>query len=386
MILTRLSAALPWALLLYVAAAFVLPTEPASALVFYVAILPTLAACLITGPRPGWEGGALPLSFGLIAWSGCTLLWGTDDGHRSLKFLGATLATACFVLAAANGLRHAGQRRLMANTLVAFGAGNAVFSVALTLLTNPHAQRPGGWGITAHPILGAAVMSVAYLTALAQGLPHPLKNWDRLAAAAVMAVFIAMTESRGPILAAGVATVFLCAVGPWRWGLLALGAAAGAGWWALPARLQHHSTAVLVARGSSHRFEIWRYTAKLIEGRPLIGHGLAANLHLNVFDAGNGDETITFPHDLYLSLLFYSGLIGLGLFAALACLLTWRLWQGRGTAEFPWLAALWINLLLVGLTDLGQITKGPGTLTLTLWLPICLIAAAYPTRWRPVPS
>jgi TM2 domain-containing membrane protein YozV len=48
--------------------------------------------------------------------------------------------------------------------------------------------------------------------------------------------------------------------------------------------------------------------------------------------------------------------------------------------------ALWLNLLVAGLTDMGQITKGPGPLWLIVWLPIGLIAGAYPTRWRPAPS
>jgi hypothetical protein len=48
--------------------------------------------------------------------------------------------------------------------------------------------------------------------------------------------------------------------------------------------------------------------------------------------------------------------------------------------EFPVLAALLIDALLAGLTDLGQITKGPGPMWIILWLPVMLAMTADATR------
>jgi O-antigen ligase len=367
-------------MLAFVAAAFLLPSEPAYALIFYCTVLATLAARVWRGFRPDWRDPVILLALALIVWSGLTLLWGQDDGHRRFRFLGDTLATLCFVAGMAAVFPDHALRRRLGLVLIVAGGVNAVFSIGLNLITHPHDPRLHGWGATTHPILGAAVMAVAYLTALARGLAQPRHHWPALAAAFVMAWFILLTESRGPLLAAGIATVFLCAAGPWRLRAFAGLAAACAIWAALPVSVRQHSEKLLAARGSSHRFEIWTYTGHLIEGRPILGHGLAANLHLDV-----GDQ-ITFPHNLYLSLLFYSGLIGFGLFAALAAVLSRRLILARADAEFPWLMALWLNLLVAGLTDMGQITKGPGPLWLIVWLPIGLIAGAYPTRWRPAPS
>ena len=114
----------------------------------------------------------------------------------------------------------------------------------------------------------------------------------------------------------------------------------------------------------------------MIRQRPIFGHGLAANLHLHVGDARTGDW-ITFPHDLYLSLLFYSGIVGFGLFAALAAVVSWRLARRLPASwtdiEWAWLAALWLFVLVAGLTDLGQITKGPGPMWFIVWLPLGLV-------------
>src|SRR5277367_4526484 len=83
------------ALFLFLGACFLLPTGPAYALVFYLAVLPSLAW------RPSWppRDPAFWLGAALILWSGLTLLWGRDDGGRSLRFAVATACTAVFWVA-----------------------------------------------------------------------------------------------------------------------------------------------------------------------------------------------------------------------------------------------------------------------------------------------
>jgi O-antigen ligase len=372
----RLSAWLPGALLVFVAAGFLLPKEPAYALVFYVCVLPCLVARLAVAPRPDLRDPARILAVCLVVWSGLTLLWGVDDGHRSLRFGVASVCTLGFLLTLLLTLEDAASRDRLGSALVAGGAVNAVWSIAVFVITHPVYPRLRGWGATTHEILGAAVMTVPALTALARGLAPvvPVRvRTANLAAFGIMAVFILLTESRGPLVAGCAALLFLCAVSVWRVRAFACLAALIAIWAALPRAARQHSEAVLVQRGSSHRFEVWEYTLGLIRDRPLFGHGLAANLHLDVGDV------ITFPHDLYLSLLFYSGVVGFSLFVCLALLLTWRLalrarrqWRDP---EWAWMAALWIDVLMVGLTDLGQITKGPGPMWFIVWLPVGLLLA-----------
>ena len=373
-----LSSWLPYAFLVFVAAAFVLPNGPSYALVFYAAVLPCLFARLATGSGPALRDPARALALALVVWSGLTLLWGQDDGHRVWRFAGDSLASAAFVLTMLAVLGEAWVREALARVLVFAGAANAAFAIAVFVITHPIFPRLTGWGATSHPILGAAVMAVAGLTALARALVAEAPVRQRtaaLAAALVMAAFILMTESRGPLLAVSLGVLFLCAASAWRVRAFAGLAALAGGWFSLPPAARQHGAAVLVERGSSHRFEIWEYTLGLIRDRPLLGHGLAANLHFVVGDARR--DVLTFPHDLYLSLLFYSGLVGLLIFVGLALVLTWRLLRAgrQHNPEWAWLCALWINVLVVGLTDLGQITKGPGPIWFIVWLPVVLVMA-----------
>ena len=360
--------ALRAALLVFATAAFLLPTEPAYAMVFYVLVLPATAAAAWRY-RAGSSDPGVVLGCLLILWSACTLLWGHDDGHRSLRFAAGAACTLLFFAGSVQGWRNAPEwRRRLATVLIWAGAANAVLSVALGPFEPQNGDRLHGWGVTSHPILGASVMAAGYLAALTRVLGERPCRAANAAACAAMAVFILLTESRGPLLAASVATLFLCAAGPWRWRALAFAAACTATWSLLPQSFRHHQASVLVARGASHRFEIWHRTLQMIAAHPLLGNGLAANLDL---------PGMTFPHDLYLSVLFYSGAVGLLLFLGLAGAVTLRLWDGRRAPgpDWLWAVSLSINAALSGLTDLGQITKGPGPMWFIVWLPVALALA-----------
>ena len=366
--LDRLRAALPRALpvvlVAFVASAFLLPSGPAYALVFYIAVLPVAvptvwrSACK---PALGWG-----LAAGLIAWSGLTLLWGHDDGHRSARFAIDAVMTLVFVAALAESFRAPAARRALMTALIWSGAANAILSLILSAAVPQHTERLHGWGATSHPILGASVMIVAYLAGVCRTLAERRRRGANLAASVAMAAFLLATESRGPLLAAALATLFLCAAGPWRWRALGTLAAVAIAWRLLPGALRNHQANMLVSRGSSHRFEIWDRTLQLIAQRPLFGHGLASNLDL---------PGITFPHDLYLSVLFYSGAVGFLLFAWLVAWVFRALWAGRAehAPEWLWMVAIWIAVLVAGLTDLGQITKGPGAMWFIFWLPVGVV-------------
>jgi O-antigen ligase len=357
--------------LAFLAACFALPTEAAFSLVFYVTVLP------VAWSKSGRAASSPAewLAFALIVWSGLTLLWGEGDSRRTMAFALATACTLVFFLAQRAVLADASSRRQVATLLVWAGAANAVWSIGRGIVLHSIAPQLLGWGVTHHPILGASVMSVCMLTALIRVASEARLRWVNTAAFTVMAAFILLTESRGPLLAASLGTLVIGLGGPWR---------RRTGFCIMtlcillmrePLAWRQHQIGILTARGMHQRPEIWLRTLALIRERPLFGHGLAANLDL---------PGVTFPHDLALGVLFYSGAIGFALFAALIIGVTRLLFRIVPLADRVWLAGLWVSALVSGLTDLGQITKGPGALWLIFWLPAGLILA-YPTRIRPAP-
>jgi O-antigen ligase len=386
---------LPPALLVFALAAFALPTEAAFSLAFYVCVVPLAVLTAAAGawrrlktasvpgapPNDAVSHTGLVLALALVLWSGLTLIWGEGDPLRTLRFLVSTVATACFVWAAWQVLVLPGIHRRLATWVIGAGAANAAFVLLFNAPALLRGDRILGWGVTRQPILGGSVMAVACLTAIARLSPDwPQDNVSRgsrkmvsrtalVAAIVVMAGFILAMQSRGVLVGFTGGTLLLGWM-IWRWRILLT---IPAFYLALaPPEVRDRADQMLLARGTSHRPEIWAAAWHQILRRPIFGHGLAANLPIG---------PTGFPHDLYLSLLFYSGAAGLLLFAALGVVVTLRLvWAPLGPVR-AWGMGLWANALLAGLTDFGQITKGPGPLWFILWLPVVL-ALSLPARLR----
>lgn len=358
----KLSGMLPAALLLSLVSAFTLETEAAYAAVFYVAVPCSLVLARPQLPR---DLGAR-LAATLIVWSALTLLWGDGGRVRTLRFALSAAATLVLLLALIEGLAMPARRHCLAEIFTGLAAASAAvalvrFLVAPSVVGRLDTPRLHGWGVTAPPVPGAAVTAMALVTALyvARG-EH--RRWALLAAS-VLAADLVLTKSRGPILAAAVSITFLLVTaGQWR-RALAGACIAGLGWLLLPAQLRGG----YIRAWEPGRLPVWQQTLREITERPLFGHGLGANLA-----SGPGSDA-SFPHNLFLSLLFYSGAVGLALFCGLIALLAARLWQVRAEAETSWIAALGLTGLLAGLTDLGQITQGPGPTWLLIWLPVGLV-------------
>jgi O-antigen ligase len=346
--------------LLFFLSCFLLPTEAAFSLVFYAAVLPFIR-------RPVWPPWP---ATALIAWSGLTLLWGEGDAHRVFAFGLGAVCTLAYMVALQAMLGETTMRRRVGTLLIWAGTVNALWSIGRGVILHTMAPQLLGWGVTHHPILGASVMAVCLLTALIRALAEPRLRWAHAAACVVMTAFILLTEARGPLLAAAVGALVIGLGGPWRgrafFALVCLSVALHRE----PESWRRHQVSVLMDRGLHDRPAIWRRTLELIAQRPLFGHGLAANLD---------QPGASFPHDLALGVLFYSGAVGFALFASLLVTVARRLIRMKAGAERLWLTALCANALVAGLTDLGQITKGPGALWLIFWLPVGLVLA-YPTR------
>ena len=139
-------------MLLSVAAAFLLPTEAAYALVFYLIVPPCLVAAAIAGPRALARGLGSWLAVALILWSGLTLLWGVDETHRTPRFALGAAATLAFVAAVAMCARDAAWRRRLGTMLIVLGAVSAAACVARFLVDPPFTlptdtPRLRGWGL-----------------------------------------------------------------------------------------------------------------------------------------------------------------------------------------------------------------------------------------------
>jgi len=337
-------------LLAVIGAGFVLAPEPVWAMSFYLLVLPGQLWRLRQARWRLTTGEAVALA--LIAWLGVATVWDRNgSGHALWLFnAGCTLA---FVLACGEV-----RPRDLAGVVIVGGGINAGLAIVRHAVSGGVEPRMPGWAETRQPILGAAIIGVMVLLAVARAL-EGRRVWAYGSAALLGLGFIGLTGSRGPMLATGLALAVLVGATRLRhlgWLLAAAMAAAAA----VPAAWWHTA----LARGGSHRTEIWAQTLAVMARAPgwavWIGLGPGATI---------GRPGEDFPHNLLLSTAFYGGLVGLALLLVLLGLVARAAWRGP---ERPLRLALLVLVLGVGMTDLSNLAKGPSPMWLVVWVPLLL--------------
>ncbi|MGC8537247.1 MAG: O-antigen ligase family protein [Rhizomicrobium sp.] len=344
------------------------PSEPAGSLLFYLLVPAFLARRIGKGWRPPWHEPTVSLGLALILWSTICLAWDHDpsgcDPSRLLWLLDA-FCTLVFFLAWLATDADLPSRAWLVPALLVGGAGNALFAIVRHLLFDPAGVRMWGWGITGQPVPGSAIMAVLFVVALDRfirfdrrtALPH-------LAAMILFALFMILSNSRGPVLAVTLATAYRLSRERWQIAAsLGLAAITGSvGLFAIAPHWAHNLLTNDFQRGTDLHVTIWRAALAAIAHRPVLGYGPAARLPINI-----PGLPYPFPHDLYLSTLFYSGAVGLVLLA----LLVVAIFRGVNRLA-PVYAAICLVPLVAGFTDLSQLIKGPSAIWFVFWVPILL--------------
>ncbi|MBC7636383.1 MAG: O-antigen ligase family protein [Acetobacteraceae bacterium] len=346
-------------------AGFAIVPNPSWAMLFYLAILPGAGLRLARGADWPDDLGAR-LGVALIFWFTLTTLWDSMAGAHLIWVWNGACTLGLFITALATLREDAAARDKLLMVLIIGGLVNAVLAIGMFL--HAPSDRMTGWAETRHPILGASIIGGSVV--LATG--HMLRGQQRAVMAATIAsglLFIVLTGSRGPLIAIGGALVMLlAALRPRVLAGAALGlmGALGAVFVASPGNLQA-AFARAMERGWSNRLEIWDISLGKIAQTPIFGSGPATLLDRP------GEN---FPHNLVLSTWLYSGLIGVMLLLALLAFAARAAWSDADRIMRWTLLALLLHLALSGLTDLSQVTKGPGPMWYILWLPIVLALSA----------
>ena len=367
----------------FLIAAFFIPSQPAWAMLFYLVGLPLTLARLNRDPELDWRSPQVILSGLLIVWSLLTMTWGWHESPKAARTFGEILAAICTGAFFLGLLVSLDDEPRMADALcwifIIYGATNAAIAFAMNFaIYRTDFQRFDGWAITRHQILGSMIFGQCYLFALDRSLREPRwRLWTALAGAVCLA-FIIMTGSRGPLAAAIIASAFLLIGLTKRSGLLLLVApvfcaiVAGLVMWFRPGLFRAVADQ-LWGRGASYRPQIWSFTLNRVAEHLWIGHGPAAELGMPRIRAGL--EAYSFPHSFYLSALFYGGVVGLVLLLAVLGFTSVKLLGNAIRTGSPIVLALWVNVLIGGLTDLGQVADGPVHIWLIFWVPLTLASS-----------
>ena len=234
-----------------------------------------------------------------------------------------------------------------------------------------------------NPIPIGNLYSVAALIALWQYFQHDTTSRLKIICGfcyLLTALAIVITTQRGPLLGlaagTGIGVLLLCHV---RYSMIAGLATIGLvgdyllyythGTGILPLDSFYSMATHFFTQRDSTRLVIWQHAFALILDAPWLGHGLHAKFAVEgIIGAVN-------PHNLFLSTLYYYGIVGLGLLlvplfsAFIICLKQHR------SPHHQLCLILLVHAVAATLTNYGQVVQAPSPLWTIYWLPIAMALA-----------
>ena len=367
-------------LALFLAASFFIPSQPAWALLFYVVGLPLTIWRLIKGADINWRSPQIVLVGLMIGFSALSMAWGWRESPSATRSFGQLLSAACTAAFFLGLLASLKDNRDLARTLgwifIIGGAINVLIGFALNFAAyRTDFDRFDGWAITKHQILGSMVLGQCYLFALDRCLREPRWRIAAAVSAVLCLAFIIMTGSRGPLVAAIIASPLLLIGLSKRSGLVLLlapilCAVVAAGLFCFKPHLFQLMIDELWGRGDSYRPRIWSFALQRVAEHPWFGHGPAAELAMPRIRPGL--EIYNHPHNFYLAALFYGGVTGLVLLLAVVGYTSVKLIRPTVRSGSPIVLAMWVSALIGGLTDMAQVTDGPVHIWLIFWVPLIM--------------
>ncbi len=125
----------------------------------------------------------------------------------------------------------------------------------------------------------------------------------------------------------------------------------------------------------SYRLEMWESVLKQSLERPWFGHGF---LH----DSRVMASGVLFPHAhrIYVSIFFFSGVVGLILFGMMLLSALYYAYINRATDKFLFagLAVVFASIALI--SDVGRVIVSPNDIWFYLWFPMGVLLASRPRK------
>ncbi len=356
---------------LFIAGYFLLPMASGHRRVYYLLVFP--AVLLLWRELLRFYRGNLLLGLLLAyaAWMMLSLAWTADFSAAGAGWqLWLSLNLLSFV--AISGylwVNHADRVDLYARRLPWLAAAAALVSIIAWYTQNPFpSSRMEPLGVMHHQNKAGAAYGLFLVLSVQLAINDRPRRATYSALALVLAALVLLTQSRTALAAVFAGLVVLLG-----WRALVLGLVAGLVSWGLLAS----NPADWVARMESFSFRpgIWRQVLDDMPGHWLFGHGYLVDPHVRAYD-----QVFNHAHNSYLATLRDGGLVGLVLLLALlGTALTQALILLRNRGE-----RLYLALLLYGMTcifmDFDRLFVHPKEMWLYLWLPLALVAAAYPHR------
>ncbi len=356
---------------LFIAGYFLLPMASGHRRLYYLLVLPAVALLWQELMRFYRGNLLLGLLLAYAGWMMVTLAWSADFSVAEAGWqLWLSLNLLSFV--AISGylwVTEADQINRYARRLAWLAGAAALVSMVAWYSQHPFpSSRLEPLGVMHHQNKAGAAYGLLLVLCAQLGLNDPPRRVAFTGLALALGSLVLLTQSRTAL--AGVCVGLVVLLG---WRALVLALVAGLASWALLAT--NPEEWINRVETFSFRPGIWAQVVSDMQGHWLLGKGYLTDPHVQAYE-----RVFNHAHNSYLATLRDGGVVGLALLLALlgtALVQAVALLRSRGER-------LYLALLLYGMTcifmDFDRLLVHPKEMWLFLWLPLALIAAAYPRR------
>lgn len=277
-------------------------------------------------------------------------------------------ATACFCLK--NSIKHSALMVIAAGytTLItslssfapwlydAFNSGNTITRfIGSGALTNP---------LLSSHLFGFYTVLFLFMTINTE------KKTARITYCLTAFIFLSMTiatGSRTPLLALTITLLWLSLISPNKRNIAAL-----AIFTVFITATYFYAPELMLNRGLSYRPELWNVALEKIKNSPALGYGLGAETK---FYINSIKTTFREPHNIHLSILYFTGILGFIFWAGMHILALCTCIQNKRKPLFALASCLVIYGVTAGMTEGGGLLPRPKEHWFITWIPLALVVA-----------
>lgn len=344
--------------------------------IYYISTLTPLLLILIVQPKliSNNINNILKLFIAFAVWSTLSVLW-SDTSESIITPIKRSIYIFCLFMSFA--IVHSDNKSKLLKILTISGftiALIASYDLYTSYIFSQYDGRFIGPGALKNPLLSSHIFG--FFTALFFTLSINIENNKTKSICFIIALIllstVIATGSRTPLLALAATAAWIIILFKNRTSIYVTLFSTIT----LALILLFYPEAIL-NRGLSYRPELWSSAIDKILLKPFIGYGFESSLEFHVESL---NKYFKEPHNIHLSILYFTGLIGFTLWFAMHTYALWTCWKNRKDTLFIIASTLLIYGIIAGMTEGGGLLPRPKEHWFLTWIPLAFIAAIIPIK------
>lgn len=303
------------------------------------------------------------------AWSTLSILW-SDTQESMFTPLKRTFYILCLFLSFS--IINKENKKYLLNIFILAGffiALTSAYSLYNFKITYQAGSRFIGSGALSNPLLSSHIFglfSVLFFT-----LSLTIKNIKitaiYIAIGSILVIAVVATGSRTPLLALIATAAWISLILKNKKSIIIIVFSA-----AVLACIYLVYPEALLSRGLSYRPELWSVAINQIIEKPILGYGFDSNSGFYISSLGIAFRE---PHNIHLSILYFTGIVGFTLWCVMHIYALWSCWKNKTETLFVIASALLVYGIAAGMTEGGGLLPRPKEHWFITWIPLAFVSA-----------